>query len=182
MVRTEIRVAGFGGQGIALAARILSKAIAVYGGKNAVFTQSYGPESRGGASSANIVVDTEEIDFPYPLNPDIFVVMSKEAYDKNIDDIKEGAQVFYDTELVELDERAKRAGNIYGIQSTKIAESLGVKIAANIVMLGFVSSKIHEVIDKENLKKCVLEAVPARFVAKNDAAFEQGYAAGKEVN
>ncbi|MFX0091605.1 MAG: 2-oxoacid:acceptor oxidoreductase family protein, partial [Candidatus Hodarchaeota archaeon] len=67
MTRTEIRLSGFGGQGIALAAKILSKAIAVYGGKNAIFTQSYGPESRGGASSANIVVDTEEIDFPYPI-------------------------------------------------------------------------------------------------------------------
>ncbi|MFX0092041.1 MAG: 2-oxoacid:acceptor oxidoreductase family protein [Candidatus Hodarchaeota archaeon] len=122
------------------------------------------------------------MDFPYPINPDIFIVMSKEAYEKNVDDIRVGATIFYDTELVELDERAKRAKQIYGIQSTKIAEELGVKIAANIVMLGFVSSRIEDIITKDKLKACVLDSVPKRFIKKNDEAFERGFREGEKVH
>jgi len=79
-MRTEIRIAGFGGQGVALAGVILGKALTIYSDYEAVMTQSYGPEARGGASSANLIISDEPIDYPFVLKPDILVALSQEAY------------------------------------------------------------------------------------------------------
>ncbi|UCH87563.1 MAG: 2-oxoacid:acceptor oxidoreductase family protein, partial [Dehalococcoidia bacterium] len=81
-MRHEIRVAGFGGQGMILAGLLIGKAAALYDGKEAVFTQSYGPEARGGASNADVIIDDDPIDYPLVTHPDHFVAMFQEAYER----------------------------------------------------------------------------------------------------
>ncbi|MHA1367934.1 MAG: 2-oxoacid:acceptor oxidoreductase family protein [Candidatus Heimdallarchaeota archaeon] len=172
MTRHEIRLCGFGGQGIALAGKILGSSFSFYGKRHSVTT--YGPESRGGASASNVVVSDDVVDFPYVTEPEIFICMSKEAYTKYIDSMKKGALFIYEEDLVPVDERMNKAGNIYKISATAIAEKeLGRRIVANIVMLGFFA-EINDLIDKNTLLKSTLRMVPARFKTLNEKAFKTG--------
>jgi len=179
--RCEIKLAGFGGQGIALMGNIIGKATQLYTENNAVFTQSYGPESRGGASSSDVVIDKDTIDYPYTSKGkvDYFVVMSKEAYTKYVVYLKKGGTLFYDSDLVVLDDKAKLAGKTHAIPATNIAENLGIKIAANIVMLGFFAGNTN-VIPSDVLMKAVLSSVPPRFKEINEKAFQSGMNYGKK--
>src|ERR1039458_6654098 len=77
---TEIRIGGYGGQGVILAAAVIGKAAAIYQGGYATMTQAFGPEARGGSSSAQVILSTEPILYPYVAPPDVLVVMSQEAY------------------------------------------------------------------------------------------------------
>lgn len=181
MARTEIKFGGFGGQGIILAGFIVGKAISLYDKKEAVFTQSYGPEARGGACAASLVIDDKEIDYPYPVSPDIMVIMSQEAYHDYVPTLKEGGILIIDEDLVTVDETAKRAGKLYKIPATRFAEELGMKIAANIVMLGFFAYVARNIVSLESLKRSVLESVPARFREQNAKAFEKGYKYAQET-
>ncbi|GAF69632.1 unnamed protein product [marine sediment metagenome] len=174
MSRAEIRLCGFGGQGIALAGKILGNAFSMFENKNSVTTQSYGPESRGGASASNVVFSDEIVDFPYVTEPDVFICMSKEAYTKYVGSIKEGALFIYEENLVPVDDRMNKAGNIYKIPATAIAEKeLGRRIVANIVMLGFFAG-LNDLINKNSILKSVLLFVPARFKDLNERAFKVG--------
>ncbi|MBN1328442.1 MAG: 2-oxoacid:acceptor oxidoreductase family protein [Candidatus Heimdallarchaeota archaeon] len=174
MTRHEIRLCGFGGQGIALAGKIIGSAASFYAKLHSITTQSYGPESRGGASVTNIVISDEEVDFPYVTEPEIFICMSKEAYSTYIDSLKPGGLFIYESDLVPVDERMKKAGKIYHLPATAIAESeLGRKIVANIVMLGFFS-EISDILDKQVILKSALNMVPPRFKELNEKAFKIG--------
>lgn len=181
MTRYEIRLCGFGGQGIALAGKILGSAVSIYENRQSVTTQSYGPESRGGASASNVVISDDIVDFPYITHPDIFICMSKEAYTTYIDSLKEGGVFFYEEDLVPVDERIKKAKNIYKIPATSIAENeLGRKIVANIVMVGFFAG-LNEIIDPKSLLKSTLSLVPARFKELNEKAFNIGMEYAKKA-
>jgi 2-oxoglutarate ferredoxin oxidoreductase subunit gamma len=174
MTRYEIRLCGFGGQGVALAGKILGSSFSFYGNRHSVTTQSYGPESRGGASASNVVVSDDIVDYPYVTEPGIFICMSKEAYTKYIDSLKPGGLFIYEEDLVPVDERMNKAGKIYKISATAIAEKeLGRRIVANIVMLGFFA-ELNDLIDKNTLLKSTLRMVPARFKALNEKAFKIG--------
>ncbi|NHJ86583.1 MAG: 2-oxoacid:ferredoxin oxidoreductase subunit gamma [Asgard group archaeon] len=181
MTRYEIRLCGFGGQGIALAGRIIGSAVSFYGKQNSVMTQSYGPESRGGASASNVVISDGEVDFPYVTKPDVFICMSKEAYTTYIDSLKEGGMFFYEEDLVPVDERMNKAGKIYKIPATAIAEKeLGRRIVANIVMLGFFA-ELNDMLDKKAILNSTLRFVPARFKELNERAFKIGAEYAKKV-
>ncbi|MHA1628598.1 MAG: 2-oxoacid:acceptor oxidoreductase family protein [Candidatus Heimdallarchaeota archaeon] len=174
MTRHEIRLCGFGGQGIALMGKILGSAFSVFGNRHSVTTQSYGPESRGGASASNIVVSDDVVDYPYVIEPEVFICMSKEAYTKYIDSLRPGGLFIYEEDLVPVDDRMKKAGKIYKLPATTIAEKeLGRRIVANIVMLGFFA-ELNDLIDKETLLKSTLRMVPPRFKALNEKAFKLG--------
>jgi 2-oxoglutarate ferredoxin oxidoreductase subunit gamma len=181
MTRHEIRLCGFGGQGIALAGKILGSAVSFYEKKNSVTTQSYGPESRGGASASNVVISDDIVDFPYVTEPEIFICMSKEAYAKYIDSLKEGGLFLYEENLVPVDDRMNKAGKIYKIPATEIAEKqLGRRIVANIVMLGFFA-ELNNLIDKKAILKATLQMVPERFRALNERAFKVGIEYAKKA-
>ncbi|MHA1122601.1 MAG: 2-oxoacid:acceptor oxidoreductase family protein [Candidatus Heimdallarchaeota archaeon] len=168
MTRHEIRLCGFGGQGIALAGKILGSSFSFYGKRHSV------TESRGGASASNVVVSDDVVDYPYVTEPGIFICMSKEAYTKYIDSLKKGGLFIYEADLVPVDERMNKAGKTYKISATAIAEKeLGRRIVANIVMLGFFA-ELNDLIDKNTLLKSVLRMVPARFKALNEKAFKTG--------
>ena len=170
-MRQEIRFAGFGGQGIVLSGYITGKAAAVYDEKQAIFTQSYGPEARGGACSAQLVVDTEDIDYPLVSQPNITVIMSQEAFDKFAKDSKPGSTLILDEDLVKASVEGE---NVFRIPMTRLAEEMGRRIVANIVMLGAFAA-VTGIISKDAMLESVRTSVPAKTIDLNVKAFEAGY-------
>jgi 2-oxoglutarate ferredoxin oxidoreductase subunit gamma len=171
MARREVRFAGFGGQGLLLAGIILGKTACLYAGKQAAQTQSYGTEARGGASQCNVVIDDQEITYVGVVNPDVFVVMSQEAYDKLIREVKGGGVVFYDSDLVKILESPGLRQ--IPISSTSIAKDLGRQMVANMVMLGAMVEGTG-ILESEQVKACVQDSVPAGTEELNLKAFEAG--------
>ncbi len=172
MDRTEIRITGFGGQGVILAGYIIGKACAVNAGRNATMTQSFGPEARGSACSTTLVVADEEILYPYIQRPDVFVVMSAEGCEKYLDELKEGGTLIYEKDLVRP--RLAEGRKSYGIPSTRIAESLGRVIVQNIVMLGFVAA-VTGIATRAEMREAVRSSVPPGTEETNLRAFDAGY-------
>jgi 2-oxoglutarate ferredoxin oxidoreductase subunit gamma len=169
--RHEVRFSGSGGQGIILAATLLADA-AVATGDEVLATQSYGPEARGGASKAEVVVSRGEIDFPEVTAPDITVCLSQEAFDAYARQVVPGGLVLYDERLVEAHPLAGR--RLVGLPFTELAETrLGKAIAANIVMLGALQ-ELTGVVDAEALADAVRRRLPAKIVELNLTALTLG--------
>jgi 2-oxoglutarate ferredoxin oxidoreductase subunit gamma len=177
--KTEIRLAGFGGQGIVLAGHILGKAASLFENLNSVFTQSYGPEARGGACSADVIIAGGDIFYPRVSCPQILVLMSEEAKNTYGSLMDKEASILIDEDLVRLD--SVPAGcRLFKIPATRLAEKLGRKIVANIVMLGFITS-VTEVVGYEAMKQALFDSIPRGTEELNLKAFEKGYDFGKQV-
>jgi 2-oxoglutarate ferredoxin oxidoreductase subunit gamma len=179
-LRKDIRIAGFGGQGIILAGIIIGRAASLFDGIFAVQTQSYGPEARGGASRTEVVISDGEIDYPKVQNPDIFVAMSHEALMAYLNDLKEGGTLIVDPGMIDEDEILsfikENKIKYFKAPATEIAvNEIGIGVVANIVMLGAVT-KITKVVSEEAVKNAILESVPKGTESKNLAAFEAGAA------
>jgi 2-oxoglutarate ferredoxin oxidoreductase subunit gamma len=175
----EIRISGFGGQGVIRCGYIIGKTAALFDGKHATLTQSFGPEARGSACSAQIIVDENPVRYPYLTTPDTVVAMSQEAYDKYGSDITEGGTLMIDDDLVEPVE-VPAVSRVYAIPATRIAEELGNRIAANIVMLGFFTA-VTDIITVDAARRALPSSVPPRFLELNEKAFEEGYRFGTEL-
>jgi len=178
--RRELRLAGLGGQGIVLAGNILGKAVVLHEGRNAVFTQSYGPEARGGACSADVVLSEEAIHYPKVSRPDVLVLMSEEAKHTYAREISAETVVLCDEDLVRREELEGRVPLLFCVPATRFAEELGRKMVANIVMLGFLAA-MTDLVGYESLKASVLSSVPRGTEELNAAAFERGYRHGQEI-
>jgi 2-oxoglutarate ferredoxin oxidoreductase subunit gamma len=176
MARTEMRFAGFGGQGIISAGYIVGKAASIYDNKNATLTQSYGPESRGGACSAGVVVSDAAVHYPHPVTPTILVLMSQEACTKFECTMQDNSTILIDSDLVKP-EMLNKTSKIYSIEATRIAENLGRKIVANIVMLGFFTA-VTKLVSPEAMKEAVVTTVPPATKELNLKAFQEGYDRG----
>lgn len=179
MSRIEIRFAGFGGQGLLLAGILLGKTATLYAGKQSAQTQSYGTEARGGASQCNVVIDDKEITYVGVVAPDVFVVMSQEAYNKLISEVKESGLVFYDSDLVKIKEIPKVRQ--IPIPSTRAAKDLGRQMVANVVMLGAMIEGTG-IMDVDQLKACIKESVPSGTEELNLKAFDLGRGLARSVN
>lgn len=179
MVHKEIRLGGFGGQGIITAGKIVGKAAAIFDKKNAVFTQSYGPEARGGACSSEVVVSEEDIAFPKVQTPDIVILMSQEAYVKFGNNLPKGAIMLTDSELVKMDKKPEGV-EVYSLPATSIANELGKRMVANIVMIGFLAG-IDNAISEKALRESVLSSVPKGTEELNTKAFEKGLEHGRKL-
>lgn len=175
--RIDIRIAGFGGQGVILSAIITGKAAAIYEGKDSSVMQSYGPEARGSACSGSIVIDDKRVDFPYVLKPDILIALSQDGYAKYRPMLKKDGILVVEEDLVKLDKNEK--ATIFKIPATRIAEQIGKKIVTNIVLLGYFTAKTGA-ISYDAMKSAVLSTVPSKFRNLNDTAFDRGYNYGKE--
>jgi len=180
-VRREIRIAGFGGQGVVLAGIVIGKAASLYDGLYSVQTQSYGPEARGGASRSEVVISDDEIDYPKVKEPDIFVAMSHEALITYLDDLKNGAILIADPDMIKEEEIKdfikKKKIRYYRAPATRTAkEKIGIPIVANMVMIG-AFTKATNVISEKAAKKAIENSVPPGTEKKNLEAFE----AGKEI-
>jgi len=171
--RTEVRITGFGGQGVVLAAYIIGRACSVFGGKHATMTQSFGPEARGAACSATQIISDTEVLYPYIVRPDILIVMSSDGYDTYRDELKDDGILIYEKDLVHP--ILKKRQPSFGIPSTRIAESLGRTIVQNIVMIGFFGA-VTQIVSREALRKGVEASVPPGTEELNLKAFEAGLA------
>jgi 2-oxoglutarate ferredoxin oxidoreductase subunit gamma len=169
-MRTEIRISGFGGQGVVLAGFILGKALALYEGLEAVMTQSYGPEARGGASSVNVVFSDREIAYPFVQEPDVLVALSQEAYTKFRPQAGKGAQILIDADLVTPFEDDQ----VLAIPATRMAEDLGKRIVANMIMLGFFTA-VTGLASRESMQQALETSVKSKTVPLNLQAFKLGY-------
>ncbi len=169
-MRKEIQLAGFGGQGIVLSGLILGEA-AILDGLNAVQTQSYGPESRGGAARADVIISDSPIDYPKVVAPDILVALSQPAYDKYRADVGKKAMVIIDSDLVENDETA------LCVPFSKLADELGRRIVANVIMLGTLA-RVSGCVSRESLEQAVLKNIPKGTEELNLRALAAGFGSG----
>ncbi len=171
--RYEIRFSGAGGQGLILAGVIMAEAASIYDGKQAVQSQSYGPEARGGASKSEVIISDETIDYPKATVVDALLALTQEACDKYSHDLKDGGVLLVDSDLV----TKMPAGNFKVVSFPIIntaKNEVGREIVANIVALGAIVA-LTGVVSKESAEKAVLSRVPEAFLELNKKAFNLGY-------
>ncbi len=168
--KQEIIITGFGGQGIILAGRIIGMAAALKDDKESTLVQSYGPESRGGACCAQVVISDTTIQYPYISTPDILVCMSHSAYEKYYRSLKPGGVLLTDRDLVTPTDE----GPCFSIPATRMAEELGRKMMANIIMVGFTTA-ITRMVTKDAALSAVTASVPKGTEALNTQAFKRGF-------
>jgi 2-oxoglutarate ferredoxin oxidoreductase subunit gamma len=179
MQLTEIRVAGFGGQGVILSAIVLGKAASIYQNAFATMTQNFGPEARGGACSAQLILSGAPVLYPYVTTPDILVVMSQEAYARFIPELKDGGTLIVEQDLVRVSD-LKGGIKVYSIPATRIAEELGKRMVLNSVMVGFVTAVSH-LLEPDAVRKAIADSVPPSFRELNLKAFERGLEYGSNT-
>jgi 2-oxoglutarate ferredoxin oxidoreductase subunit gamma len=175
----ELRMAGFGGQGVILSAHILGRAAALHDQGYATMTQNYGPEARGGAASAALIVSDEPILYPYLTSPDILVVLSQEAYTRFTPELKENGILLVEEDMVRLESLPQHI-KVYGIPATRLAEEIGKKMVLNVVMVGFLCA-ITKIVSAESCRKAVTDSVPSRFREFNLKAFDKGFEYGAKI-
>lgn len=175
----DIRFSGFGGQGIIKAGYLIGKAASLFDGKHATLNQSFGPEARGGACSAQVVILETPVLYPYIVEPDILVSMSQEAYEKFSRNLQKKTTLLTDSDLVKP-EKVPRGVDLYSIPATRIAEEMGNRIFANVVMVGFFTS-ITGAVTPDAVRKALPGSVPKAFVDKNIEAFERGFNFGQDL-
>ncbi len=175
--RHEIRLCGYGGQGIILAGHIIGQAVSIFDGKNAVFIQDYGPEARGGACRADVVTSDERVVYPYIHTPSVLIAMFQEAYNKYYTKNRHDALVIIDEDLVKPGETS--SGELLAVPATRMAEELGRVTVANVVMLGFFTA-VTSIVSIDAMKKSILASVPKGTEELNMKAVERGYTYGLE--
>ncbi|NOY53632.1 MAG: 2-oxoacid:ferredoxin oxidoreductase subunit gamma [Deltaproteobacteria bacterium] len=177
--RVEVRFSGSGGQGIILAGVILAEAAAIYDDKNAVQSQSYGPEARGGASKAEVIISDGEIDYPKATNIDILLALTQVACDKYSSDVKKGGVVIIDP--LEVKKAPKGEFKVYSVPIFEIAqEKIGRRIVANIVALGAVVG-LTDVVTRAAIEEAVLSRVPRGTEDLNLKALKAGLDAAERI-
>ena len=175
--RTEIRLAGEGGQGMILAGIILAEAAAIYDGKQAVQTQSYGPEARGGASRSEVVISDAEIDHPEVLSADVVVALSQEAYKKFAKTVRPGGLLIVDEDQVET----SADFNGFKIPVARIAhQTTGRTITANTVALGVLVG-LTSLVSRAAIEKAITARAPKGTEEMNRKALQAGFAAAEHI-
>ncbi len=177
-MRTEIRMAGFGGQGIITMGDILGRAAVIHAGRHASLTEDYGPEKTGGWSRADLVVSDAEIGYPIIERPGIFVALSQDGFERYQSSLDEETRVIVESDLVRLppqwEDRALR------LPATRTAVELGKKVVANIVVIGALV-ELTGIVSAEAARAAILDSIPKGTEALNVAAFERGRALAKEA-
>lgn len=179
MATTEIRITGLGGQGVILCGYIIGKAASIYNEQHATLTQSFGPEARGSACSAQVIVSDDRVLYPYVTAPRILVAMSHEGYLKYKDSIADEAILVHEKDLVKPEKHGAKV-KTFGIPATRFAEELGRKIVLNIVMLGFFGA-VTGLVPMKALRDAVESSVPSGTEELNLKAFDRGYEFGAQL-
>jgi 2-oxoglutarate ferredoxin oxidoreductase subunit gamma len=175
--RYEMRFCGSGGQGVITAAVIFAEAAGVYGDYYVCQTQSYGPQSRGGSSKAEVIISTQEIDYPKVVTMDCFLAMNQTGLDTFFSDFNPNGLLIVDSTFVE---QTPTSGAI-ALPFTEKARELGKEIVANIVALGAVGHLSGKV-PVEHLEKAVLARVPEKFKDLNQKALFAGVELARDIN
>ena len=175
----QVRIGGYGGQGIVLAGMLLGKAASLYDGKEAVFTQSYGPEARGGSSHVDVLISDSPINYPLVQVPDVLVVLFQEAYVRFRSDLPESTMLIIESNLVHPNGETMPYSSI---PATRMAEELGRSIVTNVVVLGFLVAKTG-LVTRSAAEKAIETTVKKKTIDLNLRAFAAGYDwAEHEVN
>ena len=169
--QTEIIVTGFGGQGIILAGRILGMAASLGDKKESTLVQAYGPESRGGACNAQVIISDTPIHYPYVNTPKILIAMSQAGYDKFVASLVKDSVLLVDQDLVTPEEVPC---DHFAIPATRMAENLGNKMMANIIMIGFCTA-ITEAVSSKAAQATIADSVPKGTEERNIEAFNKGF-------
>lgn len=170
--RVEVRISGLGGQGVVLAGEILGRA-AVYDGKYAVQTQSYGAEARGSAAKSEVIISDDKVGFPKVRKCDVLVVMSQSALNMHLDDLKENGILLVDRDKV--GDVPEVEAEVFSVPATRIAETvLKSGIYANVVMLGALT-KITGIVSEEAVVKAIVDSVSEEMKEKNLEGFGKGF-------
>lgn len=180
MSRTEIKIAGFGGQGVIMAGMIIGKAASIFGDLHATMIQSFGPEARGSACSAQVIVDRDPIAYPYVRNSSVLVAFNQEAYKQSEHLISDGGTLIYEEDMVTPGDLTARGIRLYAVPATRIAEELGRSIAGNVVMVGFFAA-VTGVLDFPAVEQAVKDSVPKASEELNMNALRRGYEHGRKV-
>ncbi len=169
--RFEIRLSGSGGQGMILAAVMLCDSIGAGSNKSVAQTQSYGPEARGGASKADVVVSDGEIYYPKAIKLDLLLAMTQEALDSYFSALKDHGILIVDDVLV----THVPTDDFYGFPFTRLArEECGHIMVANVIALAAIA-EITGIVSREALEQIVLSRAPRGTEDKNRKAVEIGY-------
>lgn len=176
--RYECRLSGSGGQGLLLAGVILSESM-IRQGKNAVHTQSYGVEARGGASRSDVVISDGEISFPGVYEPDMLLALSQDSYDRFASSVRKGGLILADSTFVET----SHVPDVKNFECpiTNIAkDEVGQIRTTNVVSLGLITG-LNPFVSKEAMLDATLSRLPAKLHDINRKAFETGYRNGLEL-
>jgi 2-oxoglutarate ferredoxin oxidoreductase subunit gamma len=176
---TEIRIAGFGGQGVILSAVVLGKAASIYENGFATMTQNFGPEARGGACSAQLVISDSPVLYPYVTRPDIMVIMSQEAYNRFASELRPGGVLIIEEDLVRVSD-LKGDPKVYSVPATRFAEELGKRMVLNSVLVGFFTA-VTKLLGADSVRKAVADSVPSASRELNLKAFDKGFAYGNSM-
>jgi len=170
-MRTEIRIAGTGGMGVVLAGVILGHAAVVYGGLDAVQSQSYGPEARGTAAKSEVIISDLPIRYPKVRKSDYFVAMSQKALELYISGSKDGSIVLADPDLVKTNKIERF--EVIEVPAMRTADELGLRLVANMVMLGALVKKAR-LFPIDVLEKTLTEFIPPKALKVNIDAIHAG--------
>jgi 2-oxoglutarate ferredoxin oxidoreductase subunit gamma len=175
----EIRIAGFGGQGIILAGYIIGKAAAIFDDKFSTLIQSFGPEARGSSCSAQLLISQSQILYPYLVQPDISIILSRDAFDKFGGELKPGGIMLIEKDLVHPEKVSKKI-KMFAIPATRLAEEMGRKIVMNIITVGFFAATTS-ITSYEAARKAVETSVPPGTEEMNLKAFDTGFEYGRKL-
>ncbi len=173
MPRQEIRITGYGGQGVILTGYVFGKAAALFDDRHSTMTQSFGPEARGSACSSALVIDDALIDYPYLRGTDLLVALSREGYEKYEHELRDDGVLIYDSDLVEPQPPRGKI-RMHGVPAARMAEELGKRIVQNIVVVGFTTAATG-LVSHDAARRAVETSVPSNLVDLNLQAFEKGY-------
>jgi len=180
MAVTEIKFGGFGGQGVILAGMIVGRAAALFDNKEATLTQAFGPEARGSACSAQVVVSDQRILYPYVNHPGIMMLMSQDAFARFSPELAPGGTLVIEEDLVKPVPLPPGA-RVFKAPATRIAEELGRRMVLNIVMVGFFAA-VTDLLSPEAMRKAVQDSVPKGTIDLNLKAFDRGFEWGKKTS
>lgn len=176
----EIVFSGSGGQGIILAGKILAEAASLYDNKEAAMTMSYGPEARGGASKAEIIISSAPIDYPKVTRPCVLIALNQESMNKYGNILADGGLLIADESLVKTIPSSIK--NVFKAPFTTLATKiLEAPIVANIVCLGAVAA-LTNVVSREALIKTVITRVSEKALLVDRVALDIGYKIVREAN
>lgn len=179
MKTTEIKIGGFGGQGIIMMGYILGRAASIHAGGHATMTQAFGPEARGSACSSQVIVSGSPILYPYVTVPEIMVVMSQEAFSKFTPEMGKKGILLIEKDLVKPG-KLPAGIQVHAVPAIRMAEELGRKIVLNIVMIGFFAA-MTGLVDVKAMRSAVEDSVPEGTEKMNLEAFDKGYEYGMSL-
>lgn len=168
--RTEVRLAGSGGQGIILAGLVLAEAVGIWESREVAMVQSYGPEARGGASRAEVIISDETIDYPLCTHVDIFLALSQEAADTYCWDLKPYSWILVDADLVKHPPSSRAIPLPFAVSAR---DKLKKVVSANVVALGAIS-EVTGIVSRRSLEKALLARAPKGSEELNKKALTLG--------